>query len=79
MGRPDFGQPIAPLVPHHLHDDGDALDGDAVEGIQYGLPTELEVQAKPAKLEPVYPLRFRWRVPLSWVHNPYGVLTLYRD
>ena len=45
MGRPNFGQPIAPLFPHHLHDDGDVIDGDAVEGIQYGLPAELEVQA----------------------------------
>ena len=74
MGRPDFGRPTTPLVPHHLHD-----DGDPVEGIQYGLPAEPEVQAKPAKREPVDPLGFRWRVPLSWVHNPFGVLTLYRD
>ena len=33
MGRPDFWLPVEPLVPHHLHDDGDAVDGDAVEGI----------------------------------------------
>ena len=79
MGRPDLGQPITPLVPHHLHDDGNAVDGDAVEGIQYGLPAKPEVQAEPAKHELVYPLGFRWRVPLSWVHNPSSVLALYRD
>ena len=33
MGRLDFGQPVAPLVPHHLHDDGDAIDGDAAESL----------------------------------------------
>ena len=55
MGRLDFGRPTTPLVPHHLHD-----DGDPVEGIQYGLPAEPEVQGKPAKREPVDPLGFRW-------------------
>ena len=33
MGRPDFGQLVAPLIPHYLHDDGNAIDGDVVEGI----------------------------------------------
>ena len=66
MGRLDFRRPTAPPVPHHLHHDGDAVDGDAVEGIQHGLPTEL-----------TDPLGFGWRVPLSWVHNPSGVLALY--
>ena len=28
MGRPDFGGPRTPPVPHHLHDNGDAVDGD---------------------------------------------------
>ena len=60
MGRPNFGQPVAPPVPHHLHDDGDAIDGDAFEGIQHGLPVEPEIQAKMAD-----PLGFYWRVPLS--------------
>ena len=73
MGRPYFGQPTSPTVPHHLHDNGDAVDGEAVEDIQHGLP------AKPIKHEPIDPLGFRWRVPLSWVHNPSGVLALYRD
>ena len=72
-GRPDFRRPTAPPVPHHLHDDGDAVDGNTVEGIQYGLPTES------AEREPVDSLGFRWRVPLSWVYNPSGVLALYRD
>ena len=40
MGRPDFGLPATPLVAQHLHDDGDAVDGDAVEGLQHGLPVE---------------------------------------
>ena len=62
--------------PHHLHDDGNAVDGDVVEGIKHELPAKPEVQAE---REPVDPLRFRWRVPLSWVHNPSSVLALYRD
>ena len=33
MGRLDFGRPTAPPVPHLLHGDGDAVDGDTVEGI----------------------------------------------
>ena len=77
IGRPYFGQPTAPPVPHHLQDDGDAIDGDVVEGIQQGLLTEPEVQAQPAKRELANPLGFRWRVPLSWVHNPSGLLALY--
>ena len=40
MDRLDFGRPVTPLVPHHLHD-----DGDAVEGIKHGLPDEPEVEA----------------------------------
>ena len=40
MGQPDFGQSAAPPIPHHLHDDGDAVDGDAIEGIQHGLPVK---------------------------------------
>ena len=27
MGRPDFGRPTTPLVPHHLHGDGDPVEG----------------------------------------------------
>ena len=48
MGRPDFGRPATPPIPHHLHDDGDVVDGDAVEGLQHGLPAE-----------PIDPLGFR--------------------
>ena len=68
MGRPDFGRPATPPIPHHLHYDGDVVDGDAVKGLQHGLPAE-----------PIDPLGFRWRVPLSWVHNPFGVLALFQD
>ena len=79
MGRPAFRRPVAPPVHHHLHDDDDEVDRDAVKGIQHGLPTELEVQAESTERESTYPLGFRWRVPLSWVHNPSSVLALYRD
>ena len=79
MGRPDFGRPATPPVPHHLHDDSNAVDGDTAEGLRHGLPAELETEAKQAKLKSTDPLRLHWRVPLSWVHNPFGVLTLYRD
>ena len=71
-------RPLAPPVPHHLHDDGDAVDGDEVKGLQHGLLVDLEAEAEPAELEPTDPLGFHWRVPLSWVHNPSGMLTLYR-
>ena len=70
MGRPDFGRPIAyptPPVAHALHDED---TGDVVEAVDDGLPT---------KPEPTFPLGCRWRVPLTRVHNPSGVLFLYRD
>ena len=63
----------------HLHDYANAIYGDVAEGLQHGLPTESEAKAELVKLEPTDPLRFRWRVPLSWVNNPFGVLALYRD
>ena len=71
MGQPNFGWPTTPLVAQHLHDDVDAVDGDTAEGLQHRL------RAKPVELEPANPLGFRWRVPLSWVNNPYGVLAFY--
>ena len=58
MGRLDFRRPTVPSIPHHLHYDGNAIDGDSVEGIQHGLPTEPEVQAEPVECEPVDPLEF---------------------
>ena len=64
-----MGRPTAPPVPHHLHDDGNAVDGHADEGLQHGLRTEPEVEAEPAEREPTDPLGFRWRIPLSWVHK----------
>ena len=72
MGRPYSGRPTAPPVPYHLHDDDDVVDRDATEGLQHGLPAKPEVE-----VEPTDPLGFRWRVPLSWVHNSSSVLTLY--
>ena len=68
-----MGRLKAPLAPHHLHDDGNVVDGDTIEGLHHGLPTE----PKLVELKPADPLGFRWRVPLSWVHNPSSVLALY--
>ena len=65
MGRPNFRRPATPPVPHHLHDDGDAINGNVVEGIQHGLPAKPEVQVEPTEREPADPLGFCWRVPLS--------------
>ena len=67
MGRPNFGRPTTHLTPpiaHALHhDDADIIDGDVVEAA--------------AEPEPALPLGCRWRVPLTRVHNPSGVLLLY--
>ena len=41
MGRPDFGRSVVPPVPHHLHDDDNVVDGDAIKGIQHGLSLSL--------------------------------------
>ena len=80
MGRPDFGRLVAysaPSVAHALHDDdADVVDGDLTEVVHDGLPIELAAEPKS---EPALPLGCRWRVPLTWVHNPSGVLLLYRD
>ena len=74
MGRPDFGRPTAhpaPPIAHAFHDDdADVIDGDVVEAVDDGLSAEPE---------PALPLGCRWRVPLTRVHNPSGVLLLYRD
>ena len=82
MGRLDFGRItayLAPPVPHALHDDdADVVDGDVAEALDDGLPVEHAVEPdlepKPALL-----LGCRWRVPLTRVQNPSGVLLLYRD
>ena len=82
MGRPDFGQPaayLAPPVAHALYDndvDVNAVDEDLAKVVDDGLPVEPAVEPKS---EPALPLRSRWRVPLTRVHNPSGVLLLYRD
>ena len=80
MGLPDFGRSAAypsPPVPHALHDDDDnVVDGDLVEALDDGLPVEPIVEPEP---EPALPLGCRWRVPLTRVHDPSGVLLLYRD
>ena len=67
----------APLVAHALHDDNaNVVDGDLVEVVDDGLPVEPTVEPEP---ESALPLGCRWRVPLTRVHNPFGVLLLYRD
>ena len=74
MGRPNFELPVAyqaPPVAHALHDDDvDVVDGDVEKVFHDGLP---------AQLESALPLGCRWRVPLTRVHNPFGVVLLYRD
>ena len=74
MGQPDFGRPVAyptPPIAHALHDDdADVVDGDVAEYIDDGLPAELKT---------TFPLGCRWKVPLTRVHNLYGVLLLYQD
>ena len=83
MGRPDFGRSTlypAPPLPHALHDDD--VDGVVAEGLDDGLPVEHGVQLEPqpeVEPEPPVPLGCRWRVPLTRVLNPSGVLLLYRD
>ena len=54
----------------------DVVDGDLVEALDDGLPIEPTVEPEP---KPALPLGCRWRVPLTRVHNPSGVLLLYRD
>ena len=82
MGRLDFGQSApypAPSLLHDLHDDD--VNGVIAEGMDDGLPVEHGVQPEPqAEVEPkpAILLGCRWRVPLTRVLNPFGVL-LYRD
>ena len=80
MGRPDFGRSAAypaPPIPQALHDDDvDVIDGDLVEALDDGLPVEHAVEPEP---KPALPLGCRWRLPLTQVHKPSGVLLLYRD
>ena len=91
MGRPDFGRSApypAPPLAHALHDDD--VDGVSAKGMDDGLlaepgaqpEPEAEVQLEPeaeVQPEPALPLGCRWRVPLTQVLNPSGVLLLYRD
>ena len=83
MGRPDFGRLapyLAPPLPHALHDDD--VDGIIAEGLDDGLLVEHDVQPEPhpkVEPEPALLLGCRWRVPLTQVLNPSGVLLLYRD
>ena len=86
MGRLDFRRSAAypaPPVPHSLHDETDdahVFDGDLVEALDDGLPVEpiVEPAVEPElESELALPLGCRWRVPLTQVHNPSGVLLLY--
>ena len=83
MGRPDFRRSApfpAPPLPHALHDDD--VDGVVAKGMEDGLSVEHDVQPEPeaeVEPEPALSLGCRWRVPLTRVLNPSGVLLLYRD
>ena len=86
MGQPDFGRSAAypaPPLPHALHDDdADVVDGDVAKGLGDGLPVEHGVQPElepEVEPEPALLLGCRWRVPLTRVLNPSGVLLLYQD
>ena len=86
MGRPDFRRSTAYPAPPFLHalhdDDADVVNGDVVEGLDNGLPVEQGVEPAPkpkVELKPALLLGCRWRVPLTRVQNPSGVLLLYRD
>ena len=80
VGRLDNGQPHAdPAQPptHALNDaDADVGDGDLHEAVHDGLSAQ---PAAELEVELALPFRCRWRVPLTRVHNPSGVLFLYRD
>ena len=80
VGRLDFGQSHADPSPppaHALHDvDADVRDGDLPEAVHDGLPSQ---HAAEPEVELALPFGFRWRVPLTRVHNPSSVLLLYRD
>ena len=71
--------PAPPLL-HALHDD--VVDGVVAEVLDDGLPVEHGIQPEPqleVELEPALLLGCRWRVPLTRVLNPSGVLLLYQD
>ena len=80
VGRPDFGRPHedpAPPPAHALHGaDVDVGDGDLPEAIHDGLSAQPAVEPE---VELALPFECRWRVPLTQVHNTFGVLLLYRD
>ena len=84
VGRLDFGRPHVDLAPppaHALHDaDVDVGDGDLPEAVHDGLPAQppAEQEVEP-EVELALPFGCRWRVPLTRVHNPSGVLLLYRN
>ena len=73
----DHTQILAPPPAHALHNaDVDVGDGDLPEAVHDGLPAHPPAEPE---VELALPLGCRWRVPLTQVHNPSGVLLLYRD
>ena len=78
MGQLDFWRPAAhpaPPIAHALHnDDINVVNRDIAKAVDDGLLAEPVVEPKLA-----LPLGCRWRVPLTRVHYPSGVLLLYRD
>ena len=83
IGRPDFGQPPAPLAPSHLyHDATDDLPVEGLIGVHHGLLDEDQGLQDEALLDEGLPadlLGCRWKVPLSWAQNLSRVLTFCRD
>ena len=83
VGRPDSGQPPAPLTAQHLdHDATDDLPAKGPIRVHHGLLDEDQGLQDEALLDeglPTDPLGCRWRIPLSWAQNPSRVLTFYRD
>ena len=74
MGRPDFGWPPSPPVDQHLdHYATDDLRVEGLIGVHQGLVDEDQGLQDETLLDeglPVDLLGCRWRIPLSWAHNP---------
>ena len=65
MGQPNFRHPSVPIVVPYVHD-------DVVDGLHDHLLLDEALL--------INPLGHRWRVHMSWSHNPSPhVLTFYRD
>ena len=65
MGSHDFGRPPVPIIVSYVYND---------------VVDDLHDHLLPDEALLVDPLGHKWRVPLSWSHNPSPyLLTFYRD